>query len=238
VTLRGEDVAGYTNEVHFYKPGAVVVNVDLHWKLFEFPYYYYGVDMDWFWETAAPIEVEGRPVLGLGPEAQVLYLCGHLIRHSGSHLRLLGLHDLAEVLHFHEAEVDWEEVLERARAFGLLTFLQRILSRVVEVWRAPLPAQVLSRLRSLEPTPAEKRAVRWLAVAQDSPGLYYWAGLKGLTNPWLRLRYILDKYAFPSPRFMRLRYDVPHPALTPFYYPYRWALGVARVLGGIVKGRR
>src|SRR5262245_61253961 len=47
----------YENEVAFCKPGRFDTWVDVHWGLFDSPYYQARIAMDWFWESARPAPV-------------------------------------------------------------------------------------------------------------------------------------------------------------------------------------
>src|SRR5204863_7062817 len=62
-------LAEHESELTFRKPGRVDAYIDLHWTLFDSPYYQDRIAMDWFWNTAQPVSIAGVPTLMLGPEA-------------------------------------------------------------------------------------------------------------------------------------------------------------------------
>jgi len=215
----------FENEKVYRKPRRVAIEVDVHWSLFDSPYYQNKISMDWFWETSQTMQVDGRsPMRVLGTEAQIIHLCGHLcLHHEG--VELFWLHDVAEVVHAHKEVINWATVLDRAREFELILPLRQILNRVAADWRIDIPASVLSKLDSLEPSAQEKRIFAWLTATNPPPAQRLWADIRSLPQWSQRLRFLWSNL-LPSPAYMRQRYGVRHSALLPFYYPYRWYRGL------------
>jgi hypothetical protein len=224
----------FENELVLRKPGPAEVPLELHWSLLDSPHHQRLIPADWLWQTARSSLFAGEGAGGeaariLGPEAQLLHLCAHLVLH---HLGqgLLWRHDIAEVIAFYRDAVDWEELLARAAAFDLVLPLQTVLPQVAEGWSAPVPAAVLARLRTLQPSAAEMNAFRLLTAAQRPVAQRMWTDLSGMAGWRARLGYAAS-VLFPSPAYMRHRYTIPHPTLLPFYYPYRWWLGLRSLRG-------
>ena len=109
----------YENEMAFCKPGRLDTWVDVHWSLFDSPYYQDRMAMDWFWNSARPAIIAEQPSLVLGPEALIIHLCGHLALHRTS-TGLLWWHDVAEVLAKHRDEIDWQVLLSRTSEYDLV----------------------------------------------------------------------------------------------------------------------
>ncbi len=217
-------VLAYENELILRKPGSIEVELDLHWGLFDSPYHQQAVDMEWFWKTAVPLPGDGHALM-LGPEAQILHLCGHLVlHHSGEGLGLLRLHDVAAVIGVYGERIDWQLLLDRAQTCGLVLPLQQVLGRVADEWGAPIAPTVLDRLGALRPSRHETRVFARL-TGERQPGRRFWADLASTTAWRQRLGYALSA-VFPSPAYMRRRYRISHPVLLPFYYPYRWLRGL------------
>lgn len=246
----------YENELLLGRPGGIPLEV--HWSFFDSPYYQHRLGMEWFWETAVPVApgtetlpagaAHGPPLPErgndhrraaaarmLGPEAQVLHLCAHLLLHHGAaeQLRLLWLHDIAEVLVRYRDRLDWEALLTQAQRFELVLPLQQLLPRLAAEWRVPLPAAVLARLARLRPSKGESRTLAELTSPHRPPARRLWADLRA-TPGWRRRLRMFWVNMVPTPAYMRQRYHIPHPLLAPFYYPYRWLLG----LYGAVRGKR
>jgi hypothetical protein len=85
---------------------------------------------------------------------------------------------------------------------------------------------VLEKLPRLKIALEEQRAFHWLVQQRTSTAHHFVADF--LTMPSLRgrMRYLWTQL-FPSPAYMRTRYDIPSRWLTPFYYPRRWLLALS-----------
>jgi hypothetical protein len=214
----------FENELALRKPGPVDAPLELHWSLLDSPHHQRSMSMDWFWQTARSPLLGGEGVRVLGPEAQLLHLCAHLVLHHHGQ-GLLWHHDIAEVIAFYGDAVDWEELLARACAFDLVLPLQTVLPRVAEGWGAPVPPAVLARLHALQPSPDEMKTFRLLTAPQRPVAQRLWTDLMGMAGWKARLGYSVN-VLFPSATYMRHRYAILHPLLLPLYYPYRWWLGL------------
>ena len=226
----------YTNEFLLSRPGGAEIPVELHWGLFNSPFYGHEALEAWLWEGALPAQpVEGvsLPPRIFRPEAQILHLCGHLaLHHAGE--GLLWLNDIAEVTYHYREQIDWRILLEQAQAADLVLPLQQVLPRVAEGWQAPIPAEALAALGALQPSPVEARVFGGMSTGQRSVASEVWSGLAGLGGTAGRLRYLAAKL-LPSAAYMRQRYRIRNAALLPLYYPYRWLLGVRSALSFMAK---
>lgn len=220
-----------------FKPGLVDIHVDLHWRLGGCIYYQRAFPMDWFWETALPAQIGGAPARVLGCEAQLLHLCAHLLQHYQNRHRLLWLHDVAEVIAFYQAEIDWEQLLAQAQVHNLVLPVQQTLTRVADEWHAPIPSDVQERLRVLHPSHDERWIFTCITAKQWAVARRFWADLVSIPGWQRRLRYAWDRF-FPSPAYMQHRYHIPHPLLVPLYYPYRWLSGLRRAPSSQLVPRR
>lgn len=227
---RTGDTLTYENEILLRKPGAQDIVLEIHWSLFDSPYYQHTLALDWFWATATPLRIVDVTTRMLGPEAQVLHLCGHLLLHHGSGApRLLWLHDIAEVLIAYRETFDWEMLLRQAQAFNLTLPVRQLLLRVQEQWRVPIPATALAQLRTLTPSAAEARVFADLTSPHRPVIRRFWADLASMPDWKTRLAYAWHSI-FPAAAYMQRRYAIPQPWLTPLYYPYRWWVGVRGLL--------
>jgi hypothetical protein len=225
----GADLA-YENEVMLRKAGPVDFSVEVHWSLFDLPYYQQVLPMAWFWQTASTVQIGNTPVQVLGPEAQILHLCGHMVlHHGGERARLLWLHDVAEVLSHYRDQVDWEELLNRAQKCGLVLPVQHVVGQVAHEWGVPMPAEALSRLNALCPSAAEVRVTAWRTVSRRPVAQRFWTDLASMDGWRQRLHYAWIQL-FPAVTYMQSRYRIRHRLLVPLYYPYRWWLGLRSAL--------
>ena len=216
----------FRNEETLYKPGIVDTYVDLHWKLVGSTYYQRTLSTDWFWETALSTQIGSAPALVLGHEAQVLYLCAHLLHHGGQ--GLLWLHDVAEVLTLYQAQIDWEQILLRAQAYNLVLSVQQILTQIADEWHTPIPANVLERLHALHPSGDEVQVFTSLTAKHQTMALRLFTDIVGVPD-WLHKLHFAWSTLIPTRAYMQQRYSILHPALIPLYYPYRWLRGLKRV---------
>ena len=228
-TATGVDMqTGFTeefrNEGTFYKQGIVDIYIDLHWRLISPVYYQRRFGTDWFWETCLPVKINQSPALILGCEAEVLYLCAHLMLHHDGK-SLLWLHDIAAVINFYGEKIDWELVISKAKEYNLVLSLQKILWRVANDWNVSIPVEVLNKLRVLKPSRNEVLTYIW---QHQIMALRLFADVAGAKDWRLRLRIVWDTL-FPSREYMQHRYKIRHPLLLPFYYSYRLLRGFRRV---------
>jgi len=222
--LRPASLLEDENEVFLRRQSGA--DLELHWSLFDFPHYRYHLPMELFWSNARPLAIGGASAWMLGPEDQILHLCAHLVlHHGGEQPRLLWFHDVAEVIAHDSGQLDWAALLERARDCDLFLPLQQVLPHLAGEWKVPIPPSILERLQETRPSPAECSLHVRLAAQRRSVARRFWEGLAGRPTWTARLRFAWD-HLFPSPTYMRERYAIRHAWLLPFYYPYRWLLGL------------
>ena len=211
---------------------------ELHWSLFVSFYHQSMLPADWLWETALTQSIGDASAHILGPEAQVLHLCGHLALHHGGENspRGLWLHDVAALLDSYRGRLNWDALLARAETCGLVLSLQQVLGEVTDVWRAPLASRVLDRVRALEPSSSELRALAALSPTNRPALQRFVSELAALPGFGQRLR-VVWRNLFPPAAYLKEVYRLPHPLLLPLAYPYCWLAGLASALRAIVRPR-
>ena len=90
-----------------------------------------------------------------------------------------------------------------------------------------IPANVGSQLAILQPSREEVRAFSW---QNQTMALRLFDDLAGAKD-WLTRFRIAWETLFPSRAYMQQRYQIFHPLLIPFYYPYRWLRGLRKISG-------
>lgn len=217
----------FENELLLVRKDRTETAMELHWSLFDSPYYQHRLPMAWFWDTAVATRVGNTPARILGLEAELLYLCGHLaLHHRGQ--GLLWQNDLAALLAASADTLNWDELLARAQQMDLLLPLQTLLPALARDWDAPLPPTVLGRLMAAQPSRKEMQVFAQLTAERRPVVQRLFADLAGIPTCRERLRYAWCNL-FPSAGYMRQRYAVRHGAMLPFYYLYRWMLGLNEV---------
>lgn len=200
------------------------MNVDLHWSPIDSPYYQRRLDPQWFWHKTQEFKLGGINIRTLAPEANLVYLSAHLVLHHRGD-ELLWSNDIAELLFSCQHRLDWELVLEKARAFSLVLPLRQVMARQATDWHAPIPGWFLDRLESLPVVEEEQRVFDTLSGERLHSGRHFLSDLRLLDGWGSRIRYSLQ-LVFPSRAYMLRRYKLSRPWLVPLYYPYRWWLGI------------
>ena len=215
-------LAEYENALAFSKPGAVCIDLDVHWSLVDSPFYQRELSMEWFWDTARIRQLGGLSAPTLGPEALLLHLCTHLILHHRG-VGLLWWNDIAALLHAERA-LDWDQIFARSREYQLLLPMREALIHLAAEWRAPIPGDALRRFSAAHPERAEAALFKRLRVPAAA-GRRFWTDLRSLASWPQRLRFARTQL-LPSATYMQSRYDIRNRWLVPMYYPYRWLRGV------------
>lgn len=158
---------------------------ELHWSLVESPYYVDRVATEAIWRRSRPA---AWPPDARLPDLSTLLLhsAAHMALHHSQHLRLIWLVDVDRLAR--RPDLDWDDVLARAAAWGFGLALQAALE-AGNIWLGtPSPAAVRERLAVLAAEPAAQ--VMW-GVGDERAGRAWqraWATWRVL-GPRQRLRY-------------------------------------------------
>jgi transposase len=185
--------------------------IDLHWHAFTSPYYSERIPIEWFWRRTVEYRVNTRHALTLSPTAQLLYLSAHYMLHDFK--RLIWSYDLALLIARRRQHIDCDEAIAAATKFGLVPILANTLAEVREYWGVALPTLEL-RLHDLHTTWKERTIV---ALMSNGIGLPGELSLRGTRK---KLAYSL-RVLFPSPEYLRKRYQLRRPGLLPLCYLWR-----------------
>ncbi len=144
-----------------------------HWRL-DHPYTTLTIDYEAMIARSRPSYLMGEPVRELAPPDLLLCLVIHLAKHAVYLSTVLARPDLprliladgmlmyfvdvAEVLHLHTGELDWDCVVEQAHGAGTATMLGAVLHICAQHLDAPVPEHVLEAL----PVSAPDRLSGWL----------------------------------------------------------------------------
>lgn len=112
--------------------------LDLHWEIVE-RHFSFALDPERLWERLERTSLGGVTVLTLSPEDLLLILCVHGSKHLWQ--RLSWICDIAELIRIHE-RLDWERLMEQARALGGVRMLFLGLSLANGLLGAALPEKV------------------------------------------------------------------------------------------------
>lgn len=218
----------YENEVALRKETSYGWQIELHWSLFDSPYYQSRLPGDEWWDTSVALTISGEPALCLSPEWTLIHLCGHLTFHHHGE-GLLWWHDLAALLRMYGSKIDWDYVITQAQAADMVLPLKETLPHLETEWEVPIAPEIAERLWGIVPGPEEIEINQVLTGRILSPGQRMLIDARGFGS-WHEKAGFLVHNLFPSTAYMDARYDIAHPAARPFYYIYRWLLGLSGVV--------
>lgn len=224
----------FENEQLLIKPGIEPVPLEIHWHLFDSPYYQQQLDLDWFWEQTTPLKSADKTVLLFTPEAQLLHLFGHLALHHAAKPAILWLIDLAEVLTSYQEQIDWDLVLQKAVEYQLVRSLQWGTDQLAAFFlRSPIPSDIVEKIRALPVDPSETLVFSWHNQPDRSVADFVWSDVALLPGWRQKTRFLFVKL-FPSPAYMRSRYEIPSPYQVPLYYLWHWLIGLSSSLAMLI----
>ena len=120
-------------------------------------------------------------------------------------------------------------ILAKAQAFDLVLPLQQVLGQVLAMWSVPVPDNAMQRLAQLHPSPAEAAVFQRLTKGHRPVAQRFWDDLSSLPDWRSRAEFALPNL-FPTPAYMRERYDLPQSFPILLSYPYRWAIGLQEAI--------
>jgi hypothetical protein len=122
-----------------------VVCIDLCWT-FDVPGGRSRLDTAGLWDRARPATIAGVDVLALSPEDLLLHLCLHAAHRHGLGFGLLPFCDIAETTRRFRGDIDWVQVVERAREWEAVRYVGLMLFLARSMLNAGVPDDVLDKL--------------------------------------------------------------------------------------------
>ena len=119
-------------------------NFDIHWTIDNGAF---KIDVDSLWEQAQSVTVAGVKARALSPEDLLLYIAVHASFHHTFDYRLRSLCDISQTIWHYRDEMDWEQVLLRARQWGADRCLYLMLYLADELLETPVPDSVMDALK-------------------------------------------------------------------------------------------
>ena len=98
------------------------------------------------WERAAQVTLGGCPCWALSPADNLIFLAAHMTVHHGK-LQLIWLADLAYFLRAHHEQVNWAELVQAARRYGVRQAVGWPLWLARDLLAAPVPEGALAALQ-------------------------------------------------------------------------------------------
>jgi hypothetical protein len=143
-----------------------------------------------------------------------------MLQHGGGQMRLIWLYDIHLLITHHAERLDWAELVQQAHRFRWAPALHAALQATQDIFGTALPPDVFANLAAMH-DPQAARAVQRLSRPISSRTAFFWNEL--VTLNWAARYALIRAYLFPTPAYLRWRYQTRLPDwLWPLYYPYRW----------------
>ncbi len=232
--------AEFSYDQAFVRGGKRPLMIETHWHLFSQPYYRNRIPIAWFWERTQPMTVNGHAAQMFAPTAQIVHLAAHAVLHHQGQ-GLLGAHDFALVLARQRAQINWDDALTAARAFGLNRVLLAALDQAREVWGVSAPDDVSAHLARA--VGLRERILFAVNTSRHVEAREVWDALN-LPRGKSKLGY-LKPILFPSRAYMLERYGIADARALPMHYARRLGRGAqlfarscAAMAGSVTRGLR
>jgi len=178
------------------------IALELHWTLLD------GVQHHELWSQAVSLPPWTNGILTLNTQMHLLYLAGHAFWQHQKHLRLIWLYDLHLVVGQYRRE-DWKALLQRTASLIWQPALVNALTALKTYFGDNLPDVSLAD-DDISPVVS-------IADPTHRKFIKIWRALD-----WGSRTHMIVQGLFPSPGYMRWRYNIRHSLFLPVYYPYRW----------------
>lgn len=220
------------------------ITVELHWRLVGGAADRLAPSIEWFWQHTDCWPVETLPdqlapyrhhTLQLDPTAHVLYLAAHLmIQHGLPQARLIWIYDIHLLLQRCGSRIDWDELVERARAYSWTAAVHAALCLAQQCFDSTIPNAVLETIASM----IDRQEITLVQARMHAAGDPVRGEIlkRHLLKPSARLRFIasllVPKISYLRWRYPQLadRHDIAH-------YLHHWTRLVHAVVR-LVKMRR
>jgi len=163
------------------------------------------------------------PTLGLCPEDLLLHLCIHGVYEHYFEYGLKTLFDISQTLKRYKEEIDWEQLLERAKLWKAERCLYLSLIMAVELINIDLPESIKVKLYTIKFKESFKDDIKKTILKSEKnsnihipPHLTLAFGTKGVFK---KIRVFISRI-FPSRKIIANKYPVPEQSLKIYlYYP-------------------
>jgi hypothetical protein len=121
--------------------------------------------------------------------------------------------------------MDWELLINLAQRYDLVLSLQSNLLAVKDIYGKIIPDEIIQKLNSTSPSNSEYNYIQNLKSTQKTSGRTFLEDLNYLPD-WRKKISFTFSSLFPTLAYMKVRYSFSNPLILPFFYVYRWYLGV------------
>lgn len=222
-----------TQEMWHHYPLRGSVAVELHYALIGLRSKILPASqLEWFWTQTRVIHAGEMEFSAFTPEAELLYLCAHAILQHGETefilQRYLDLHLLIEK----NPALDWQLIMERAIELRWTYAVARALEITRAYFGTTLPENFLEELQTRRRADEDAGNALWIlpnatrleatrsfmhGMSRSEKWKWFWSSL------------------FPTPAYMKWKYEIRAEWQIPFFYFYRWFVIARDVVQTVLK---
>lgn len=231
------ELSGFTDQARHHESmldRTGKIKLELHFRMLVPSLHYHMTekDLEWFWGQTEDLGQNGPSFRALKPEANLLYLCAHIIlQHQGEQLDLLHLLDLHLLIT--QSQMDWDLVLKQAVALRWTVALEAALAFLPGLYGTVLPDGLLEELRRLRP--AGEIPSQYLDTLHSTRRWDEWRQAFERMPLGRRLR-LVRSTLFPPEVFLRQQYHLAPGQLLFPYYVYHFLSGWREVARAMRQG--
>lgn len=183
------------------------------------------------WKDKVQVKIKDSEFYALSVYDLIIHLCVHLDKHfHEGHVQFTCFNDITNVLELHSQEIMWDVFLERCRLFHCEEDVMRYLILNHTYFNASLPLTIADKYNYLLTEKDKQLFYQYLhghkfKLETVTAIPVHLQNLKKIDSLGDYLKYVSD-LIFPPRRFMIEKYNIQHPSLFLFYYPYRYYIGL------------
>lgn len=129
------------------------VELDLHWR--PLPDSILNSDPNDFWDKVRPINILNTQALAMSPEDELLCTIVHGMRRNPLP-PIRWVTDAVTIIRKSDVEIDWDRFLTYTTRYKVVIQVKKGLEYLVQNFDLHIPEQVITKLKSIQPTYAEK----------------------------------------------------------------------------------
>lgn len=213
--------------VHFDPLVKNGISVELHLKLHR-DNEKYKLDTSSLWSNAKLVSINSQLVYTLDLYDTLIHLCVHVDRHAKiGGVQFTGFNDIVNLLDVYNGSLDWDQLSKYCKQYNAEREVYKYLILLNKYMGACVPDNVLIHYQN------------YLTIYDETLFCKYLRGYTGFRSGmqkhfgnYMHLELTKDKLyytwkiIFPTSKFMVSKFNLKNDFLLPFYYPYRWWLGI------------
>lgn len=203
-----------TGELHYIKrEGEFLTQIDLHWDI------WYLKDQREVWQSAIKAKVAGVETLIMSPEDTIIYTAVHSAVHHGM-IRDVWVEDISRLIDYYK-DINWNDVTEKVHRYNLNTPVFYFFSRLKRLDNgSPIPSDVMKRL---VPSFSKKLESKVFSLVLNNPPMDDTGHILRLLlerGLYEKFKHLI-RFLFPTPSFLKRRYNLSRNYKACFYYLIR-----------------